>query len=96
MTAIDFRSSNLQIAGVMEESVAILNIKNFPDSLHRKLKARAKRENRSVAQEVTRILADAVEEPRKLNIMDLEGLGKDLWEGIDAGEYVRKERDSWD
>jgi len=31
----------------------------------------------------------------KHNIMELEGLGADLWKGIDAQEYVRKERDSW-
>jgi len=31
----------------------------------------------------------------KHNIMELEGLGAELWKGIDAQEYVRKERDSW-
>jgi plasmid stability protein len=38
-----------------------LNIKNLPDALYRKLQARAKRQHRSVAQEVTHILAQAVE-----------------------------------
>ena len=32
----------------------------------------------------------------KHSIMELEGLGADIWEGIDAQEYVRKERESWD
>lgn len=36
-----------------------------------------------------------VEKKIKHNIMELEGLGADLWKGIDAQEYVRKERDSW-
>lgn len=31
----------------------------------------------------------------KHSIIELEGLGADLWKGIDAQEYVRKERDSW-
>ncbi|MDJ1172789.1 hypothetical protein [Roseofilum capinflatum] len=31
----------------------------------------------------------------KRNIMDLEGLGKDIWHGLDAQEYVNQERDSW-
>ncbi len=31
----------------------------------------------------------------KRSIMELEGLGKDLWQGIDAQEYVNQERDSW-
>ena len=30
------------------------------------------------------------------NITDLKGLGKEIWEGVDADEYVAKERDSWD
>ena len=29
------------------------------------------------------------------SILELEGLGKHIWEGIDPDEYVRKERDSW-
>jgi hypothetical protein len=29
------------------------------------------------------------------NIMDFRGLGKEIWEGIDAQEYVRQERASW-
>jgi hypothetical protein len=29
------------------------------------------------------------------SIMELEGLGKEIWEGIDAQEYVNEERDSW-
>src|SRR5882724_11955796 len=33
-------------------AMAVLNIKNLPDSLYRKLQARAKRQHRSVAQEV--------------------------------------------
>jgi hypothetical protein len=28
------------------------------------------------------------------SIMDLEGLGKDIWQGIDAREYVNRERQS--
>jgi hypothetical protein len=30
------------------------------------------------------------------SITELKGLGKEVWEGIDPVEYVRKERDSWD
>jgi plasmid stability protein len=79
----------------MEEAMATLNIKNLPDSLYRKLKTRAKKQNRSVSQEVTRILSDAVSEREELSILELEGLGKDLWAGVDAAKYVNEERDSW-
>jgi len=32
----------------------------------------------------------------KHSLMELEGLGADVWKGIDAEEYVRRERESWD
>lgn len=32
--------------------------------------------------------------PRR-SIMELEGLGKEIWQGVDAQEYVDQERDSW-
>lgn len=76
--------------------MATLNIKNFSDSLYRKLQSRAKRERRSVAQEVTLILEDALHAPEQLSILDLEGLGKELWAGIDPAEHVDEERKSWD
>ncbi len=30
------------------------------------------------------------------SVMELEGLGANVWKGTDAQEYVRKERESWD
>jgi len=32
----------------------------------------------------------------KHSVMELEGLGADIWKGIDAQEYVNEERGSWD
>jgi plasmid stability protein len=84
----------------MEETgrntVATLNIKNLPDGLYRKLQARARRERRSVAQEVTRILAEALETPKPLSILELRGLGKEYWQGTDATGHVERERKAWD
>jgi hypothetical protein len=31
-----------------------------------------------------------------LSILSLQGLGKDLWLGVDTQEYVNHERDSWE
>ena len=76
--------------------MATLNIKNLPDTLYRKLQARARRERRSVAQQVTEILVRALEEPEPLSILDLQGLGKEHWRGSDAAEHVERERSSWD
>jgi hypothetical protein len=36
------------------------------------------------------------ETDRKRSILDLEGVGAELWRGIDAQEYVDKLRDEWD
>jgi hypothetical protein len=33
---------------------------------------------------------------RKRSLLELRGLGKEIWEGIDPGEYVKQERDSWE
>ena len=32
---------------------------------------------------------------KKRSIMELKGLGKEIWEGIDAQKYVNMERKSW-
>ena len=76
--------------------MAVLNIKNLPDALYKKLQARAKREHRSVAQEVTHLLSDALETAKPLSILELKGLGKEHWREIDAAKHVERERASWD
>jgi hypothetical protein len=37
------------------------------------------RQHRSVAQEVTHLLSDALETPKPLSILALKGLGKEHW-----------------
>ena len=82
--------------------MATLNVKNFPDGVYRRIKQRATKNRRSISQEVTQILEEAVaEKPKgKRSLLELEGLGKEVWEkvlaGRDAADYIREERDSWD
>ena len=76
--------------------MATLNVKNLPDGLYRKLQARAKRQRRSVAQEVTQILTEALETPRAVSILELKGLGKEHWQDVDAATHVARERTAWD
>jgi plasmid stability protein len=76
--------------------MATLNIKDFPDKLYRRLRKRALAQHRSIAQEVTHVLFEALEAPEPLSILELRGLGKERWAGIDAGQHVRAERRSWD
>ena len=30
------------------------------------------------------------------SIMELQGLGKEIWEGVDVDKYIEEERNSWD
>ena len=76
--------------------MATLNIKNLPDDLHRRLKRRARQRHRSTAQEVTQILTDALSEPEPLSLLELRGLGKAVWEGVEPTEHVESERRAWD
>lgn len=68
--------------------MATLNIKNLPDTLYRKLKKRAERNRRSIAQEVTQILADILAEKDSLSILELRGLGKEQWRGTAAAQVA--------
>lgn len=76
--------------------MATLNVKNLPDPLYRKLQKRAKLQHRSVAQEVTRILEQTLESQKPLSILELRGLGKAQWTGVDAAAHVEAEREAWD
>lgn len=40
--------------------------------------------------------AGAPEAPRERSVLELEGLGAELWEGVDAQEYVNQLRGEWD
>lgn len=75
--------------------MATLNVKNLPDGLYRKLKARAKRQRRSLSQEVTVLLTEALESTTSVSILELRGLGKELWQGGDAAAHVDRERQEW-
>jgi len=41
-------------------------------------------------------LAADDEDKDKRSIMELHGLGAEIWHGIDAQEYVNEMRDEWD
>jgi plasmid stability protein len=76
--------------------MATLNLKNFPDDLYKALQERAQREHRSVTQEVVHLLETSLTQAEPLSILELRGLGKELWQGIDPAAHVEVERSSWD
>jgi len=79
-----------------KNSVATLNIKNLPDTLNGRLRARAQRRHRSLSQEVIHILTEVAQEPEPLSILDLRGLGKECWKGGNPSDHVERERRAWD
>ena len=46
-------------------------------------------------EELTKIVRHRTQAKPKRSIMELEGLGKEIWQNIDAQEYVDRERLSW-
>jgi len=48
-----------------------------------------------VAQDLAAEPAEVAAQSKR-NIMELHGLGKEIWEGIDAQEYVNELRKEWD
>lgn len=53
-------------------------------------------DSRRLLEELSARLAKAATRAKKRSIMEFRGLGKEIWDGIDAQEYVRNERASWD
>ena len=42
-------------------------------------------------------LAEAdTEDEQPLSLLDLEGVGAEVWQGVDPKSYIDAERDSWD
>lgn len=47
-----------------------------------------------------KLMVDLLEQPsnmtpKKRSLRELRGLGKEIWTGIDAQEYVDQQRDEW-
>jgi hypothetical protein len=47
-----------------------------------------------LAQGLTR--EDVAPEPPLRSLMELHGLGKEIWESVDAQDYVNRLREEWD
>ena len=48
-----------------------------------------------VAQDLVHTAAAPPERPKR-SIMELHGLGKEIWEGVDPQQYVDEMRNEWD
>lgn len=46
-------------------------------------------------EELSTIVRHRTQPKPKRSIMELEGLGKEIWQDVDAQEYVNRERLTW-
>lgn len=53
-------------------------------------------EQLQLLETLSRMVRDQVTEAKPHSIMELEGLGAEIWQGIDAQAYVDQERASWE
>jgi hypothetical protein len=49
---------------------------------------------RLIAELVGRLSGDLERQPRR-SLLELQGLGKGVWQDVDVDEYLRQERSSW-
>ena len=66
------------------------------DEILSQIRQLAPDEQSRLLAELTELVTRQSAGQRSRSILELEGLGKELWEGIDAQEYVDRERASWD
>ena len=59
------------------------------------VQALSQSEQRRLVSEISNDLQHADSNEQHLSILELRGLGKEIWQGIDAQEYVDGERHSW-
>lgn len=52
-------------------------------------------EQLQLIEDLISVVRHRVTSKPKRSILELEGLGKEIWNGIDAQEYVNQERASW-
>lgn len=45
---------------------------------------------------VSNDLAETENEKPRRSLLELEGLGKEVWEGVDAQEYINELRNEWE
>ena len=50
-----------------------------------------------ILEKLVRLLREPAEKSKKKSsLLQLEGLGKEIWQDVKVDEYIDQERDSWD
>ena len=67
----------------------------LPNEIFQKLKLKEGMELKVLSDEVDGVLILKVVEGKSKNFSAIKGVGKAIWKGIDAQEYVNQERSEW-
>ncbi|OPX88966.1 MAG: hypothetical protein A4E52_01137 [Pelotomaculum sp. PtaB.Bin013] len=67
----------------------------IPKEIYQKLKLKEGMELKVLSDEVDGVLILKVAEEKNKDFSGIKGIGKSIWEGVDAQEYVNKERSEW-
>ena len=76
----------------MPENGRDLTITDYQDALTTLTREELERLHKALLERLQATLPPA---PARRSLLDLEGLGAEVWGGLDAQAYVNHERDSW-
>jgi hypothetical protein len=63
--------------------------------IRRQIEALSADEQLRLLEDLASIVRQRATTQPKRSILELKGLGKEIWQDIEAQEYVNQERDSW-
>ena len=69
-----------------------LSITDYQDALKTLTRDELERLHQALLERLQSMTPSA---PARRSLLDLEGLGAEMWGGLDAQAYVNHERDSW-
>jgi hypothetical protein len=69
---------------------------NVDEIYERHIKSLLPDERLHLLAKIAQGLTADIAQPHTRSLLELEGLGAEIWTGIDAQEYVNKLREEWD
>ena len=72
-----------------------MNMSPGYQSILRNVERLSREEQLQLVADLAQYLRDHEQPEARTSILELQGLGKEIWCGIDAQEYVDRERASW-
>ena len=68
---------------------------SIDQNIRRQVQELTPNEQLQLLEELATLVRQQIGQTAPVSIMQLAGLGEEIWQGIDAQAYVDQERDSW-